>query len=389
MYLMGQYRGVDTINARLAPGEVVLNPGQIDAIGRGRIMGTLARTGGKFVNATGYASGGLVGANEILGTASAYLTSPGGTARAASAAASHYTRIPQLISRDTKDRHRLVKAVAGEQHLLDSLRKSLHGLTGAKNAGKRKGIQDRISGIVSLMRHHKHDISAKTRQINALEGELGIVPGEDRFQRLVDDLEGQQVAATTFGNTALAGRLQKAEVTDYQRRVRFLSNFTQLKGVRKIPDLWQAANQALVARSGELSSLTGATTGGGGGAGGGGPDQHTQDVMDSLRDFVAQAIQMQAVTAGQTSLAMDFLRSQVGSFAAGTDYVPRTGYAMVHQGEAVIPAWQNGPRADSMTGNFTINGSDALTQAIARAITPSVQIEMGRMTRRLTRERRR
>jgi hypothetical protein len=32
----------------------------------------------------------------------------------------------------------------------------------------------------------------------------------------------------------------------------------------------------------------------------------------------------------------------VGVFASGTDYVPRTGLALVHQGEAIIPAGQNG-----------------------------------------------
>jgi hypothetical protein len=29
------------------------------------------------------------------------------------------------------------------------------------------------------------------------------------------------------------------------------------------------------------------------------------------------------------------------SFAAGTDYVPRTGFALLHEGEAVTPASQN------------------------------------------------
>lgn len=46
----------------------------------------------------------------------------------------------------------------------------------------------------------------------------------------------------------------------------------------------------------------------------------------------------------------------VGSFAVGTDYVPRTGLAMIHQGEAIIPASEN--RGDWGGGVNIVNHND-------------------------------
>lgn len=65
----------------------------------------------------------------------------------------------------------------------------------------------------------------------------------------------------------------------------------------------------------------------------------------------------------------------VPAFASGTDYVPRTGLALVHQGERITPAAQNrrdgarssGTGAITVTNNFTLQGptSRASEQQIA------------------------
>ena len=69
----------------------------------------------------------------------------------------------------------------------------------------------------------------------------------------------------------------------------------------------------------------------------------------------------------------------VGSFATGTDYVPRTGLAMVHQGERIIPADQNA-RSGAVIINFAITGAvDSRTQMqIATQAGSAVQRAMRR-----------
>lgn len=51
-------------------------------------------------------------------------------------------------------------------------------------------------------------------------------------------------------------------------------------------------------------------------------------------------------TGGEFPEQLGFSAAQLASFDVGTDYVPRTGLALIHKGEAVIPASQNGSRGD-------------------------------------------
>lgn len=59
---------------------------------------------------------------------------------------------------------------------------------------------------------------------------------------------------------------------------------------------------------------------------------------------------------GSTPLPQDFT-SDFPAFASGTDYVPRTGLALVHEGERIIPAAQN--RGGGDTYNIAIHATDA------------------------------
>jgi lambda family phage tail tape measure protein len=77
----------------------------------------------------------------------------------------------------------------------------------------------------------------------------------------------------------------------------------------------------------------------------------------------------------------------VGAFATGSDYVPRTGLALVHEGERIIPAAQNmsgdwGGRPLIVTNHFTINGptTRATESQIAAKAGQSVQRAMARNT---------
>jgi hypothetical protein len=59
--------------------------------------------------------------------------------------------------------------------------------------------------------------------------------------------------------------------------------------------------------------------------------------------FFAPTLGPAAPAAGAAAAAAEVAvaKATVGSFEIGTDYVPRTGMALVHQGEAIIPASQN------------------------------------------------
>ena len=57
--------------------------------------------------------------------------------------------------------------------------------------------------------------------------------------------------------------------------------------------------------------------------------------------------------AGQATVAAT--AASIGSFAVGTSYVPQTGMALVHQGEAIIPAEANPNNAGSGGGSTTNN----------------------------------
>lgn len=62
--------------------------------------------------------------------------------------------------------------------------------------------------------------------------------------------------------------------------------------------------------------------------------------------------------------------SLVGVFASGTDYVPRTGLAMVHQGERIIPAARN--RAGATTTYITVNVDGSTTRETANQVAAAV-----------------
>jgi hypothetical protein len=58
----------------------------------------------------------------------------------------------------------------------------------------------------------------------------------------------------------------------------------------------------------------------------------------------------------------------LGGYAKGTDYVPKTGMYMLHQGEAVIPASQNNKTNITLSPTIQIIGSDRNGRQLAKEI---------------------
>jgi hypothetical protein len=69
-------------------------------------------------------------------------------------------------------------------------------------------------------------------------------------------------------------------------------------------------------------------------------------------------------------------------FHSGTDYVPKTGLAVLQQGEAVIPAGANRKGGGSQTNNITINVPQGTTGATANQISSAVARQLALVSNR-------
>jgi hypothetical protein len=73
-----------------------------------------------------------------------------------------------------------------------------------------------------------------------------------------------------------------------------------------------------------------------------------------------------------------------GGLAAGTDYVPKTGLRLIHEGERIIPAAENRRRSGGGgTNNISINLQGQVQPGTARQIGASVARELAIANRRL------
>lgn len=126
------------------------------------------------------------------------------------------------------------------------------------------------------------------------------------------------------------------------------------------------------------------------------------DLIQSLPGAPAKAAPSSSTDAGSGSGCQPGPYSGDGGdggddagYAAGTDYVPRTGFYKLHQGEAVIPASDNRGSASysapagsgaqphlSLTlapGAIVINGADKSPEELARLIAKPIQKELEKL----------
>lgn len=84
---------------------------------------------------------------------------------------------------------------------------------------------------------------------------------------------------------------------------------------------------------------------------------------------------------GLVESGLGFLKGLIPSFDVGTPFVPKTGLALVHQGERIIPAAQN--RAGAMGGiNITINASGGMDRRSAQQLAAETGRAVARAQRR-------
>jgi hypothetical protein len=108
--------------------------------------------------------------------------------------------------------------------------------------------------------------------------------------------------------------------------------------------------------------------------------------IDETLQLLATAKKEGVIFSRQMALLEGYLQQQVGQFASGTTYVSRTGTAVVHKGEEIVPRGQTADSSSNMQPVVVqIQGSDRLTQAIADALTPLVDDRIGRRARTVRR----
>lgn len=114
-----------------------------------------------------------------------------------------------------------------------------------------------------------------------------------------------------------------------------------------------------------------------------------QDVIRGLEQDILRLVTRQLVTEPLAKVFTGFAKnigsdaggflSQLftGSFASGTDYVPRTGLALVHQGEKIIPA-ASSRAASSVTINIAGNATRETASQIAAAVSRQLAVANAR-----------
>ena len=395
-----------------------------------KLMGEAARSMGGEVNF--FAQGGILGSGAATPGPSGQTTFPGSTLSTprppsllagidaaiamgmayaggsgeneGTAAAARYAALPGRIGGIKKHMADLHNAVKRDSQFLEAQDDLLVELrarkTKEKDAAKKAKLMTRINHIVhdvipqrkATRTGHNKSIKADQKTIDKLTAELQeLVPGEDGFQDLIATLEGQSAAASELGLKDRVARIKEKELQDYAKRIKFLVSFTGAKSTQKNKSLFAAASAALGTRKAEYDSLRESDTStGGSGSGSDAADNGDKDqalaMLAELAQWARQGQLSDLIGADQLGVAMDFISKTVGSFAKGSPFIAKGGLAQVHYGERIVPAWENKQSMAPSEATLTLQGSDELTRALAKALGGQVDIQLGRESRRRRRE---
>jgi hypothetical protein len=123
----------------------------------------------------------------------------------------------------------------------------------------------------------------------------------------------------------------KTTISDLSDQIKNMNKTVELTGIDKVSNVVDS----IIARIQQLHTLAAQPIilGGGGGA------------------SVIPSLPTNPFSSGDYSNISD---AELASYAVGTDYVPRTGKYLLHQGEAVIPAAQNGKSGATFNGDIVI-----------------------------------
>ena len=221
-------------------------------------------------------------------------------------------------------------AAASEAEAAAQRLKRLNELLAATETSKLDAVREDMQLLADAF--ERGEISAEQFQ-EAATAALGLVAekGKDEFQQLLDAINGwSREASDAIAQTVMSGSLSLKSLGNIMDTI--VQKMLAMAIQKQLMDpLFKMGSDVLAGSVGNAA--------GGAGQGGG--------MLEGL-------------------LAMG--KSFVGSFDVGTDYVPRTGLALIHQGERIIPAADNAAGrfggGTTVTNNFHLSGPvDARTQA--------------------------
>jgi hypothetical protein len=199
-------------------------------------------------------------------------------------------------------------------------------------------------------------VTGQIARLTALKTEMEA----ERLQRIKYSMAGtqEQLAGTEEEGRGLDFKGQGVVANDAMK--------TLNEQARQSVDIFSALGGAIGSAFGSIGEMIGGAAGA---------------VMKVLGQMIQQAVQL-AISLAMASMAWTSplgmiaigsialagilgLMAAVPSFEVGTSYVPRTGLAMIHQGERIIPASQNRPGAGS---SITVNVSTPDAQSFERML---------------------
>jgi hypothetical protein len=248
----------------------------------------------------------------------------------------------------------------------------------AANAEEKKGIAESLANWkTAFAERTKADLEAAKEAERLRRAAMPVFgPGNDlgaaRFKMAEEDMKGQFQDVAGPGNDLGAARFKMDEdaIKD------------QLDLANQLRSMWASIGSTM---AGAFNAL--------GDAAGGAMGKVLKIIGQLVAGAVSLAIAMSAAmpppwgAISMAAMAVGLVATiastiaQVPSFEVGTSYVPRTGLAMIHQGEAIIPAGEN--RGRGVTVNLSISALDG--QSVYRALTSS-RSDLSRVIREAVRD---
>jgi len=218
--------------------------------------------------------------------------------------------------------------------------------------GARTGVSDAFASVISAV---SGGLASPEETVAGLKTKFGAAAGEKKAavgQQLAGALQTQFEAAK---NLAAQGAIAGEELASIQADILEQLESTQIESLSEFDRLIATQNAQLDQLKLQEASLLESN------------DRLSMELQGKIDELKAEAVkQVDLLKEIATAVKKGNLGFLVGQFQEGTPFVPKTGLAMVHEGEAIVPRNRN-------AGGITINingvaATGSSKEALARAV---------------------